>query len=114
MQQSYYVYEPLLEEKYSLLNQVLQGVIAKDETETLKAKHIKISSSEQSYEHCMEIKDAVNNNASISKNKVHVAENSNGSIEHHYCYNDERKELDYVLIGDNLLEVVDVYNYTNY
>ena len=103
-----YVYEPSLEEKYSLLNQVLQGVITKDETETLKAKHIKISSGEQSYEHCMEIKDAVNNNTSISKNKVHIAENSNGSIEHYYCYNNEQRVFDHILIsGDNNFEVVE-------
>jgi hypothetical protein len=113
-----YIYEPLLEEKYRLLNQVLQGVISKDETETLKAKYIKISSGEQSYEHCMEIKDAVNNNENDSDRKISSSKNSkastgdesnNADIKHYYCYNDEKKLLDYVLIGNNYFEVVDSF-----
>jgi len=86
-----HIYEPLLEEKYNLLNQVLQGNIAQEEAKILKAKHIKIESDNPSYEHCMEIKDK------------DVDTNS----EHYYCYNYEKKQLDYVLIGDNLLEVIE-------
>jgi len=103
-----YIYEPLLEEKYSLLNQVLQGVIAKDETETLKAKHITITSDEQSYEHCMEIKDVLNDNSSISKSKIYIDKNNNAGIEHYYCYNNEQRVFDHILIsGDNNFEVVE-------
>ena len=110
--------EQLLEEKYSLLNQVLQGVISKDETETLKTKYIKISSGEQSYEHCMEIKDAVNNNENDSDRKSSSSKNSkastgdesnNADIKHYYCYNDEKNLLDYVLVGNNYFEVVDSF-----
>ncbi|MEI6187916.1 MAG: hypothetical protein WCP46_05385, partial [Alphaproteobacteria bacterium] len=116
-----HIYESLLEEKYNLLNQVLQGIITEEEKETLKAKHVTISSGEQNYEHCMEIKDAVNNNendsaSSSSKsrsNKNSKAstgdENNNADIKHYYCYNDEKKLLDYVLIGDNHFEVVESF-----
>ena len=86
-----HIYEPLLEEKYNLLNQALQGNITQEEAKILKAKHIKIESDNARYEHCMEIKDK------------DVDTNS----EHYYCYNYEKKQLDYVLIGDNLLEVIE-------
>jgi hypothetical protein len=47
-----YIYEPILEEKYALLNKVLQGSITEEEAELLKAKHIRVKSDDASYEHC--------------------------------------------------------------
>ncbi len=121
-----YIYRPALEEKYSLLNQVLQGSVTAEETENLKAKHITIISNDQSYDHCLEIKDVAHNdennsgtksgtnsNSKSGSNKNSKAstadEHSNVNIEHYYCYNDEKKLLDYVLIGDNHFEVVDSF-----
>jgi len=71
----------------------LQGIITQEEAEVLKAKHITITSDNASYEHCMEIEDTDND----------VDTNS----EHYYCYNDEKKLLDHVLIGNNHFEVVE-------
>jgi hypothetical protein len=62
---------------------------------------------EQSYEHYMGIKEALSNNASISESKVNIDENSNAGIEYYYWYDDEKKQLDYVLIGYNYFEVVE-------
>ena len=51
-----YIYKTWLEEKYNILNEVLKVSITEEETENFKAKHIKINSEKQNYEHCMEIK----------------------------------------------------------
>ncbi len=102
-----YIYGSLLEEKYSLLNQVLQGVITEDETKSLKAKHIKITLDEQSYEHCMEIRNIEANINSSSQSNRDNGEDSNADVEHYYCYDDKHKMLDHVLIGDNHFEVIE-------
>jgi hypothetical protein len=66
----------------------------------------------------MEIKDAVNNNENDSDRKSSSSKNSkastgdesnNADIKHYYCYNDEKKLLDYVLVGNNYFEVVDSF-----
>ena len=105
---------------------MLQGSVTAEETENLKAKHITIISNDQSYDHCLEIKDVAHNdennsgtksgtnsNSKSGSNKNSKAstadEHSNVNIEHYYCYNDEKKLLDYVLIGDNHFEVVDSF-----
>jgi hypothetical protein len=80
-----YIYEASVEEKYDLLNKVLQGSITGEEAEAIKAKHIKIISDDQSYEHCMEVSN--------------TDADTNG--EHYYCYNEEQEVLNHILIGDN-------------
>ncbi len=102
-----YIYGPLLEEKYALLNQALQGIITEDEIETLKAKHITITSDEQIYEHCMEIRNIEANINSSSQSNRDNGESSNADVEHYYCYNDKHKMLGHVLIGDNHFEVIE-------
>ncbi len=103
-----YIYEPSLAEKYSLLNQVLQGVITEEETEALKAKHITITSGEQSYEHCMEIRNIEDNIARDSNNKGGTDDKSDSNTEHYYCYNNKKKILDHIFIGgDTHFEVVE-------
>jgi hypothetical protein len=112
-----YIYEPLLEEKYTLLNQVLQGIITQKEAEALKAKHITITLENQSYEHCMEIKDIINNNDNSSSINSSASKNMETSInsgkdtenrEHYYCYNYEQKLLDHIMIsGDSHFEIIE-------
>ena len=74
----------MLEEKYTLLNKVTNGELTKEQTEVLKAKHVAVTIEEQSYEYCMEI--------------IKLKETK---IDHYYCYNEEQRILDHVLIGDN-------------
>jgi hypothetical protein len=87
-----YIYEASVEEKYDLLNKVLQGSITGEEAEAIKAKHIKIISDDQSYEHCMEVSN--------------TDADTNG--EHYYCYNEEQEVLNHILIGDNnYIEIIE-------
>jgi preprotein translocase subunit SecA len=86
-----YIYKALLEEKYDLLNQVLQGSITKEDVEILKAKHISITLDKQSYQHCMQMKDIEN----ISDG------NEDTNKEHYYCYNQEQQILDHIVIGES-------------
>ena len=82
-----YIYKSSIEEKYSLLNQVLQSIITEEEASPLKAKHIKIISNELSYEHCMEIRNA---------------EDKNDILENYYCFNEEQQILYcYILVNGN-------------
>ncbi len=98
---------------------MIQGIITEEEGEALKSKHItKITSDKYSYDYCIEMKDALNNdneNDSDSKNscsknsKASICyESNNTGIEHYYCYNDEKKLLDYVLIRDSHFDVVEI------
>ncbi len=86
-----YIYKPFLEEKYDLLNKVMEGNLTKEQAEVLKAKYIKITLKEQVYEHCIEIKE-------IENDKKRSAEISQ---EHYYCYNEKHKILDHIVIGEN-------------
>lgn len=79
-----YIYMPMLEEKYTLLNKVANGELTKEQAGVLKAKHVAITIEEQSYEHCMEVV------------KLQVIK-----MDHYYCYNEEQQILDHVLIGEN-------------
>ncbi len=85
-----YIYAPSLEEKYDLLNKVMEGSLTKEQAESLETKHIKITSENQNYEMCREIKgiqDLINNNYSDSK--------------YYYCYNEEQQILDQIVIGES-------------
>ena len=82
-----YIYTTMLEEKYTLLNKVVQGSITQEEAEILKAKHIKITFENVVYDHCMEIKRV--------EEDVHI------DTEHYYCYNTEQQILDHIMIGEN-------------
>ena len=90
-----YIYEPILEEKYNLLNQVLQGSITQEEAEALKAKHIKIESENTNYEHCIEIRDIGNSS------------NDESDIAHYYCYNEEKEMLDYIVVGNTNIQIIE-------
>ena len=98
--------------EYAVRISALQGSITPEEAEALKVKHITITSSNQSYEHCIEIRNIgdniANSSNSHSKSKGSADDNSNTNTEHYYCYNDEKKILDHILIsGDNYFEVVE-------
>jgi len=94
-----YIYEPILEEKYVLLNKVLQGSITEEEAEALKAKHIRVKSDNASYEHCMEIRD-IGNGKSINNVESNIAE-------HYYCYSDEKEVLDHIVVGSNNIQIIE-------
>jgi len=70
-----YVYNPLLEEKYRLSNQTVQGRITREEV----AKHSTIISNEQSYENCMGIKNILDN---IASNYDCSTQNDNKILDH--------------------------------
>lgn len=70
-----YVYNPLLEEKYRLSNQSVQGRITREEV----AKHSTIISNEQSYENCMGIKNILDN---IASNYDCSTQNDNKILDH--------------------------------
>ena len=84
-----YIYVPALEEKYDLLNKVIEGGLTEEQAETMKAKHIKITLEGQIYEHCMEIKN--------------IEGNGNQEVfnEEYYCYNEDQQILDHVMIEEN-------------
>lgn len=77
-----YIYIPMLEEKYTLLNKIINGELTKEQAEASKAQHVSITIENQYYQHCIEI--------------VKLKDNE---IEHYYCYNEEQQILDHVLIG---------------
>ncbi len=77
-----YIYIPLLEEKYLLLNKVTNGELTKEQTEALKVKHVPVTIEEQSYEHC-----------------IGIVKLKEAKADHYYCYNEEQQILDHVLIG---------------
>jgi hypothetical protein len=78
-----YIYSPMLEEKYSLLNKIISGELTEEQAATLKAKHISMTIGEQHYEHCMEV-----------KNDVMVI-----TTEEYYCYNENQQILDHIILG---------------
>ena len=82
-----YVYSLLLEEKYDLLNKVIQGTLTQKEAKVLKDKHVQIIFEDINYEHCVEIKD--------------IQENGHSDNIHYYCYNEEQQIIDHVVIGEN-------------
>jgi hypothetical protein len=100
-----YIYKPVLEEKYTLLNELLLGNIIEKEIEVLKAKHIKIA--DNNYQHCIEMRDITDDG--ISSNGKN---GTNDRItEHYYCYNDGEEILDHIVISkDNSFEVIEVYS----
>jgi hypothetical protein len=90
-----YIYNPMIEEQCSILNQITTGFITKEEAEAeaLKDKHITIASEQQSYEHCIEAK------ASTSHDK-----NNNNPVDtskQYYCFNVEEQILDLIIVNDN-------------
>lgn len=84
-----YIYAPSIEEKYDLLNKVIEGSLTKEQAESLKTKHIRITLEDPAYEYCMEIKD------------IEVISDSNTNEEHYYCYNDAQQILGHVVIEES-------------
>ena len=81
-----YIYVPMLEEKYELLNKIIRGILTEEEANQLKAKHIQILD----YDHCMEI--------------VRLREDQS---DHYYCYNEEQQILDHMtIIGEAYIEKI--------
>ena len=86
-----YIHAPQLGEKYGLLNKILQDDLTLEETEALKSKYIQLTTANQSYDYCMEIKG------------IQEAEDH----DHYYCYNEEQQILDHiVIIGEAVLEKI--------
>ncbi len=79
-----YIYMPMLEEKYTLLNNITNRELTKEQTEILKAKHVSMTIENQYYQHCMEI--------------IMLKEEE---AKHYYCYNEEQQILDHILIGED-------------
>lgn len=94
-----YIYTPAVEEKYDLLNKVLQGVLTAEDAESLQSKQIELELEKQSYKHCIEIKNTniVNSDRSFDNNKTH-----------YYCYNDTQPILIHIAIGNpNDIEIIE-------
>ena len=81
----------MIEEQCSLANKIIAGVITVQEAEALLSKHITITSQQQSYDHCMEMKNIDGNISSVVS-------------EQYYCFNTEEQILDRVMItsGSNI------------
>ncbi|MCT4635303.1 MAG: tetratricopeptide repeat protein [Rickettsiales bacterium] len=88
-----YVYSPILDVKYDLLNKIILGELTEEQFESLRAKHIKITIDNQAYDHCIEIN---------SIKEFSYAGNSATNRESYYCYNEEQQILDHILVGKNL------------
>ena len=83
-----YIYGPMIEERYSLLNKVVLGQITQEAAGNLKAKHMKVTLENQSYEHCMEVRNIEDNIANgNSQSKSDIDDASGSKTEHYYCYN---------------------------
>ena len=86
-----YIYAPMLEAKYDLLNKIIQGDLTATGAEALEAKHLQLTMANQSYDHCMEIRD-------LKEEKS----------DHYYCYNEEQQILDHIIIiGNTYVEKID-------
>ncbi len=82
-----YIYSRVIEEKYDLLNKLTRGILNQEDTEDLKAKHIKV----MDYDHCIEI-----------------VELKEGQSDHYYCYCEEQQVLDHIIIiGNTYVEKID-------
>lgn len=82
-----YIYFPMIEEKYNLQDRIAQGILTVEETNELKAKHIKTLD----YDHCMEV----------------VALKEDDQQDHYYCYNEKQEILDHiVIIGETYIEKI--------
>jgi len=78
------------------LNQVLQSTITQEETEALKAKHITITAGQQHYEHCIEIKDIINQNYPINNQLITMIADKNKFIEELSSQSPNNKEDDII------------------
>ena len=86
-------YASSIEEKYKLLNKILQGALSDGEVEGLKAEYLKFTSEQQNYEHCVKIKNS---------------SNSDTNVEHYYCYNEDKQIFTHLAVSDNdNIEVVE-------
>lgn len=85
-----YVYAPMIESKYDLLNKIIQDDLTAEAADALKARHLQLTMANQNYDHCMEI--------------VELKEEDS---EHYYCYNEEQQILDHiVIIGEACIEKI--------
>ena len=81
-----HIYSKMLEEKYELLNQLIEETITTKEAEALKMKNIILSIEGQEYDDCISINEK-NNDISTEYG------------EHYYCYNDDDQILDHIILG---------------
>jgi hypothetical protein len=104
------IYAPFLEEKYNLMNKMLQSSLRSETAESMKAKHLTITTSDQSYMHCLEIKNTEDHhNSGDNRNhyKNHYS-NTHTTTAHYYCYNAEQQVLERVILGkDNEIIVIE-------
>ncbi len=83
------IYEPVIIEKYDLLNKVAKGILTPEKAANLKAKQVKIELENHTYKHCIEAKNNFDKNSQSYK-----------------CFNIEDATLDFVTIGsDNSVKV---------
>jgi hypothetical protein len=88
-----YVYKSLIEEKYDLLNRVIQGEITEEEVENLRLKQIKITVGSKVYDNCVEVR-----NINQFKNNK----------EDYRCYNEDQGHVEYVSISDSMFEILEI------
>jgi hypothetical protein len=87
-----YIYSPIIEQKFDLLNKIRLGVVTKDEAKALELKQIKLTSEYQNYDHCLEI------------GLDDAEERSN----HYYCYSETKQILDHIVVtGTANIEMVE-------
>jgi hypothetical protein len=103
-----YIYEPLIEEKYDLLNKVLAGDLTEEGAQALKSKQISLSTDGLSYEHCVEIKEQGKYQHDYGRYSESTGDENHANEDegetHYYCYNAEQQVLDHINI-DQLNEV---------
>lgn len=81
------------------MNKVLQGNLMAEAAESIKAKHLTVTTLDQSYMHCLEIKNTEDR---------YYHGNTHTTTAHYYCYNVEQEVLKHVIIGnDNEITVIE-------
>jgi hypothetical protein len=86
-----YIHLTFIAEKYALMNDVIRGILTEEEAQALQANPVTITSKQQSYEHCMELR----------------SEGTKSSSEY-YCYNLSDQVLDHVeLTADGEIVIIE-------
>ena len=82
-----YIYFPIIEEKYEILNKLKQGVITEEESKQIKSKNIQVIH----YDFCKEVLE-------LKKEE---------KTDHYYCYDEEQQTLDHIIIiGEGYIEKI--------
>ncbi len=82
-----HIFAPVIQAQYDLLNKVAKGELTQEVADILMPKHLVIALEGRAYDHC------------VTKDSDNV----------YYCYNDNLKVIDKVVIGENTIDVDSLY-----